>query len=423
MHRVNDDPGSPDFYQDPYKSYATYPKNRVFYWEHYQLVCFAGFEDVSRILRDRRFGRIRPKALPPVQDKPPHLADFYRAEAHSLLNLEPPDHTRLRALINRAFIARHVNALQPSIAAAAHDCCEKMMQTAQPELIRDYATPIPSLMIARMFDLPEADIPKLLDWSHRMVVVYTLNQTNEQEHSANEAAREFTDYLKAIIAARRENPSGIPGEDLLSHLIHARPAPKPEEKPSPSDAVAQTTQHESDALTDDEIISTTILLLNAGHEATVHQIGNAVATILRSGLSPEALFSDSAQTQRTVDEIMRFCTPLHLFTRIAQVDIDDVAGQSFSAGDEVGLLLGAANRDPRRFADADKFDPFRSDSGNLSLGAGVHYCAGAALAKLELTTALPILFERFPNLRLTQEPQLKNSWHFHGFESVWLRCV
>ncbi len=413
MYRVNADPGSPDFYQDPYKSYATYPKNRIIYWEHYQLRCLAGFDDVSRVLRDRRFGRVSPKTQP----KPAHLADFYNTEKFSLLNLEPPSHTRLRALINRAFTARHVNALQPSIAAAAHDCCDTMAQkeahTGHAELIGDYAMPIPALMIARMFDLPESDIPKLLDWSHRMVVVYTLNQSKAQELSANEAAKDFHAYLTDKIEQRRVTP----GDDLLSHLINAQPI-------SATDG-AQTTSvsNTPSALTNEEIISTTILLLNAGHEATVHQIGNAVTTILNSGLSPTALFADHEQTQRTVDEVMRFCTPLHLFTRFAQVPIDDFAGLTLAPGDEIGLLLGAANRDPQRFSQPETFDPFRSDPGHLSLGAGIHYCVGAALAKLELTTALPILFERFPQLSLVTPPRLKNSWHFHGYESIQVRCT
>ena len=411
MYRVNADPGSPDFYQDPYKSYATYPKNRIIYWKHYQLVCLAGFEDVSRVLRDRRFGRVSPKTQP----KPAHLADFYNSEKYSLLNLEPPNHTRLRALINRAFTARHINALQPSIAAAAHNCCDTMAkkgaQKGHAELIDDYAMPIPSLMIARMFGLPESDVSKLLDWSHRMVVMYTLNQSKAQELSANEAAKDFISYLTDKIELRRVDP----GDDLLSHLINAQPAP------TDGPQTTSFTDNPS-ALTTEEIISTTILLLNAGHEATVHQIGNAVTTILNSGLSPAALFADHEQTQRTVDEVMRFCTPLHLFTRFAQVAVDDFAGLSLAPGDEIGLLLGAANRDPQRFQQPDTFDPFRSDPGHLSLGAGIHYCVGAALAKLELTTALPILFERFPLLSLLEQPRLKNSWHFHGYESVRVRC-
>jgi unspecific monooxygenase len=147
----------------------------------------------------------------------------------------------------------------------------------------------------------------------------------------------------------------------------------------------------------------------------VHTTGNAVKTILESGLDPAKLFVDEAQTAATVEECLRFDAPLHMFTRYALSDLE-YEGTSFRKGDVIGLMLGAANRDPVRFKDADRFDPFRSDGQNVSFGAGIHFCIGAPLARIELQVALSTLFRRLPRLRLASEPRYNNVYHFHGLE-------
>jgi len=171
-------------------------------------------------------------------------------------------------------------------------------------------------------------------------------------------------------------------------------------------------------LTEDEVISTAILLLNAGHEATVHTTGNAVKTILESGRDPQELFATPEQTEATVEECLRFDAPLHMFTRYALSDVTLEGGQSFKKGEVIGLMLGAANRDPVRFKDADRFDPFRTDGQNVSFGAGIHFCIGAPLARIELQVALSTLFKRLPSLRLEAEPRYNNVYHFHGLERL-----
>jgi cytochrome P450 len=228
-----------------------------------------------------------------------------------------------------------------------------------------------------------------------MVRMYMFEVSRETELDADQAARDFTDYLRGVLAERRKAPR----EDLVTHMLTADPV-------------------DGQKLTEDEVISTAILLLNAGHEATVHTTGNAVKTILQSGLDPKTLFATPAQTEATVEECLRFDAPLHMFTRFALGDVTLDDGLSFKKGEVIGLLLGAANRDPVRFKDADHFDPFRTDGQNVSFGAGIHFCIGAPLARIELQVALSTLFKRLPTLRLANEPRYNNVFHFHGLERL-----
>lgn len=166
------------------------------------------------------------------------------------------------------------------------------------------------------------------------------------------------------------------------------------------------------------MVATLILLMNAGHEATVHQIGNGVKAVLESGLSGPALFSSRGSTVGAVEEMLRFDTPLHLFRRIALEDVELSGGTLLRRGEAVALLLGAANRDPRRFADPDRFDPARETGGHVSFGAGIHFCVGAPLARLELAVALERLFQRLPEMRIAAPPRYRDSWHFRGLERL-----
>jgi cytochrome P450 len=178
------------------------------------------------------------------------------------------------------------------------------------------------------------------------------------------------------------------------------------------------TEHQGQKLTEPELVSTAILLLNAGHEATVHQTGNAVKSILESGLDPKALFANPEQTAASVEECLRFDAPLHMFTRYALSDIDLGDGINLRKGDEIGLLLAAANRDPSQFSRAGEFDPFRHDGANVSFGAGIHFCIGAPLARIELQEAMGVLFERLPKLRIAEPPRYGDVYHFHGLERL-----
>ncbi|RWX75775.1 cytochrome P450 [Neorhizobium lilium] len=396
--RVSLDARNPAFYGNPNAVYAALHAHcPTFYWEEQKQWFLTGYDHVNALLRDRRFGRqilhIASREELGLPEPEPQLANFDLAERFSLLELEPPEHTRLRTLVNRAFVSRHIERLRPEIAAMAEKLIDGFEQAGETELLSSFADIIPVTMIARMIGIPDEMGPQLLAWSHDYVGMYMFKRTPADELAADRAAQEFADYVKGLIAERRREPQ----DDLLSHMIH--------------------TEHKGQFLTDEELVSTTIVLLNAGHEATVHQIGNSVRVILESGLDPADLFRDASATERTVEETLRICAPVHIFQRWALEDVE-VDGVSFKRGDKVSLILAAANLAPAKFTDPLTFKPDRQEAPNLSFGAGIHFCIGAPLARLELNTVLPMLFQRLPGMRIAAPPVVKDVYHFHGLDRL-----
>lgn len=392
------DPHSPDFVQNPYAVYnRLHACSSTFFWEDFGFWCLGGFEDVNRVLRDRRLGRQKPEGAPDSQGNKgarDHIANFDALDATSMIELEPPVHTRLRTLVNRAFVSRQVERLRPRVEALANELVDAFEGAGEVDLLPAFATPIPITIIAEMLGVPVEMGPRLLDWSHRMVAMYMHGRTRETEERADLAAREFADFLRGYVAERRRKP----GDDLLSLLIAA--------------------QEDGQKLNEDELISSVILLLNAGHEATVHQAGNAVRAILMQGGDPRRFFAAPEATAAAVEECLRFDAPLHMFTRYAYETVDLGDGVVIRPGEQVALLLGMANHDPRAFVRPDNFDSGRTDQKNVSFGAGIHFCIGAPLARLELQVALKVLFDRLPGLRLASEPRFRDTYHFHGLERL-----
>lgn len=396
---VRADPRDPAFYNDPYALYSAVHADAAargaapaFHWDEYGFWCFAGFDEVGSILRDKRFG-----LAPGLPERTERIANWWETERWSLLAIDPPTHTQLRGLVNRAFLSRQVERLRPRIDELAHELLADMRRGEQPaDLLRHYAAPLPAVVIAELIGLPGSDARMLLDWSNRMVQMYmfaTPERRVEIEADADAAAAEFTEYLRAAIADHRANPR----DDLLTHMLAA--------------------EVDGERLSEGEVISTAILLLNAGHEATVHTTGNAVSLLLRSGTEWRR---DAAAA--IVEECLRFDAPLHLFTRYALEDVPIEIGPGewlmVEQGQRVGVLLGAANRDPRRFADPDRFDPYRSDAGNISFGSGIHFCIGAPLARIELETSLDAVFTELPDLQIAEQPHYRDIFHFHGLDRL-----
>jgi unspecific monooxygenase len=388
MDTLHQSPTDPAFVQNPYPFYdRARARGPFFHWAEYSLTCTPNAAAVNAILRDRRFGREAPPECAPVI--PDHLRPFYAVEAHSMLELEPPRHTRLRSLVLRAFTSRRIAALEPEIRQLSHDLIDAIPEGAF-DLLTHFGQKLPVIIIARLLGVPEAMSDDLLRWSNAMVGMYMAGRTRETEDRAVTAATEFVAFLRGYVEARRNDPR----DDLITHLIAA--------------------EQDGDRLTTDELITTCILLLNAGHEATVHTIGNGVKTLLETqtqvALAPESI-------EATVEEILRFDPALHLFTRWAYEEID-VMGHRFQRGDQVGLLLAAANRDPGVWEDPARFHPARLVKPNASFGAGLHFCVGAPLARLELQVALPILFDRLPGLHLTEAHEYADVYHFHGLKRL-----
>ena len=389
MKTLSQSPTDPAFVQNPYPFYDTARKHGDFViWKDYGKIAAVSHRAVQTLLRDRRFGREIPPEL--AAPGPDHLAPWHMVEAHSMLELEPPRHTRLRGLVLRAFTSRAIAELAPSIETLCHELIDRFPDKPF-DLLQAYCTQVPVITICRLLGVPEHLAPQLLNWSHAMVAMYQARRTCQIEYAAAHAASEFTTFLEKYIDQRRKKP----GEDLITRLIAA--------------------EEDGDKLSREELIATCILLLNAGHEATVHVVGNGVKTILMTDTQQQVKAAETID--RAIEEILRYDPPLHMFTRYAYEDVA-LFGYQFRGGDEVALLLGAANRDPTVWTDPNAFNPARVIVANTSFGGGLHFCVGAPLARLEMRIALPILLDRCPNLSLTEKPVYSNSYHFHGLTTL-----
>ncbi|MEE9387800.1 MAG: cytochrome P450 [Paracoccaceae bacterium] len=393
MKSYSQSPTDDAFVQNPYGFYENVRTggNQLFYWEEFALPCSVSYAANWAILKDRRFGREAPKGREP--DKPPHQAGFWAVENHSLLELEPPRHTRLRGLVLRAFTSRRIAELEPEITALCHSLIDAIPD-GEFDLLTHFAQKLPVIIIARLLGIPEDRADDLLAWSHDIVGMYQAKRDHAMEVAAAAAATQFADFMRQYIDYRRQRPA----DDLITHLIAA--------------------EEDGEKLSTDELISTCILLLNAGHEATVHSIGNGVAAMLQTGLNPDWLTPDNID--KTVEEIIRFDPPVHMFQRWAYEDID-VGSHTIKTGEKVACILAGANRDPARWTNAGIFDPARPIQTNTGFGAGVHFCIGAPLARLEMRVALPILFDRLPGLKLLVQPRYGQTYHFHGLEALQVK--
>ncbi|RYH06710.1 cytochrome P450 [Tropicimonas sp. IMCC6043] len=389
MQRLSQSPTEPGFVQDPYPFYArARAAGDIVFWEDYGIAMATSHAAVNAVLRDRRFGReVPPEIAEPVPD---HLAPFFAIEANSMLELEPPRHTRLRGLVTRAFTTARIEAMAPVIEDLAAELIADFPGSPF-DLLDALARPLPVRVIARLLGVPEDRAGDLLGWSNAMVGMYQAGRTREMEDAAVAATEAFRSYLQDVIAARRKAPRA----DLLSQLIAA--------------------EEEGDRLSAEELISTVILLLNAGHEATVHSFGNGVKAILEAGAG--SVTQDPARLPGLVEEILRFDPPLHLFTRHACEEVT-LFGETFRRGDRIGCLLASANRDAAVWEAPDTFDPSRPVRTNASFGAGLHFCIGAPLARLELALALKALFAACPQMHLADAPRYADIYHFHGLQHL-----
>ncbi|RPE71196.1 unspecific monooxygenase [Pacificibacter maritimus] len=396
MKTLSQNPKNPAFVQNPYE---TYDKLRalgpIAYWQDLDLAVVSSYDGVQMGLKDRRFGREAPVGFKPVV--PDHLRPFYDVDDHSMLELEGDRHRRLRSLVLRAFTSRRIKELAPEITEICHAQIDAFPKDAPFDLLTAYATPIPIRVISRLLGVPEDMGDQLLAWSNAMVAVYTPLCDIQTQTKAATAATEFADFMRSYIDKRRLSPA----DDLITHLIAA--------------------EEDGEKLSTPELISTCILLLNAGHEATVHSIGLGVKTLIEHQTPLETaqdrLRDDTVDG--TIEEILRYDPPLHLFQRWVNEDTTFL-GHDFKRGDKIGLLLGAANRDHDAWDRPDRFDSTRRVKQNTAFGGGIHFCVGAPLARLEMKIALSVLFDRCPDLALTEQPLYADTWHFHGLKTLMM---
>ncbi|MET8504185.1 cytochrome P450 [Streptomyces sp. NPDC004787] len=388
------DPWSPEFVADPYPAYERLrATGRAHWYAPTRQWLIPHYEDVSALLRDRRLGRTYTHRFSheefgrPAPD--PAHEPFHTLNDHGLLDLEGADHGRIRRLVSKAFTPRTVERLAPTVRRLAAGLVADLVAAGGGDLQAAVAEPLPVAVIAEMLGIPEEDEERarLRPWSADICGMYELNPSEETARRAVRASIEFSDYLRELIARRREDP----GEDLISGLLGVT------------------------ELTEQEMISTCVLLLNAGHEATVNTTVNGWWTLLRHGVRPD---SDPGKLSTAVEELLRYDTPLQMFERWVLDDIE-LGGVVIPRGSEVALLFGSANRDPARFGpSADALDLNRADNPHITFGAGIHYCLGAPLARLELGAVFAELLRQAPGLRLVAEPVRKPGYVIRGFEEL-----
>ncbi|MFE8013357.1 cytochrome P450 [Streptomyces antibioticus] len=392
------DPWDPAFVADPYPAYAELrERGRVIRYGPTDQWLVPHHADVSALLRDRRLGRTYQHRFthedfgrtgPPAEHEP-----FHTLNDHGMLDLEPPDHTRIRRLVSKAFTPRTVERLKPYVAGLAGDLVDRLVEAGGGDLLADVAEPLPVAVIAEMLGIPESDRAPLRPWSADICGMYELNPSEETAARAVRASVEFSDYLRELIAARRKEP----GDDLMSGLIEAH--------------------DEGDRLTEQELISTAVLLLNAGHEATVNATVNGWWALFRNPEQLAALRADHTLVPSAVEELMRYDTPLQLFERWVLDDIE-IDGTTIPRGAEIAMLFGSANHDPAVFDRPERLDLTRADNPHISFSAGIHYCIGAPLARIELAASMTALLERAPGLALASEPLRKPNFVIRGLEGL-----
>ncbi len=390
-------PWDPAFVADPYPAYdALRAAGRAHWFEPTGQWLVPHHDDVSALLRDRRLGRTYLHRFSHEEfgrtPPPPEHEPFTVLNGEGMLDLEDPAHGRIRRLVAKAFTPRMVEDLAPTVRRLAGELVASLYADGGGDLLAAVAEPLPVAVIAEMLGVPPADRGLLRPWSEAITGMYELNPTEETARRAVRASEEFSGYLRELIAARRRDS----GEDLISALIAAHDG--------------------GDVLSEQEMVSTCVLLLNAGHEATVNTTTLGWLHLFRH---PDQLALLAAEPERrlpdAVEEMLRYDTPLQLFERWVLDDIE-IDGTAIPRGSEVALLFGSANRDPARFPDPGRFDITRPAAGNkhVSFGAGIHYCLGAPLARVELAASFGAFLRDAPGMRLVREPEWRPGYVIRG---------
>jgi cytochrome P450 len=395
-------PDDPSFIADPYPVYRTLRERApLIHDEATDHWLVARHEDVNALLRDRRFGRTylhtathgeMGHADPPATQQP-----FWRLINAGILDMEPPDHTRVRRLVAKAFTPRMVESMRAPVQRLMDDLLEAVRDEPEFDLITAIAEPLPVAVIAELLGVPDADRPLLRPWSADICRMYELHPTEADARIASRASEEFSAYLRALSRERRAAPTG----DLISELA--------------------LVVDEDERLTEQELVGTCVLLLNAGHEATVNVTGNGWWALFRNPQALEHLRSRPALVSSAIEELMRFDTPLQLFERWVLEDAE-IHGQRVPKGAELGLLFGSANRDPSVYEEPDVLRIDREPNPHLSFGAGIHFCLGAPLARLELETSFGTLLRELPGLEPTEDPAWRPNYIIRGLEGLRVRA-
>lgn len=395
------DPDNIGFVADPYPAYERLRAEApILYDEATDHWLVTRYDDVNAMLRDRRFGRTYLHVATHEEigrDTPPESLDpFWHLISSGILDMEPPDHTRVRRLVSKAFSPRMVESMREPVRRLADSLIDAVEGSGEFDLLPTIAEPLPVAVIAELLGVPTADRHLLRPWSADICRMYELHPTDDDAAVAVAASIEFSDYLRDLSRRRRASPTG----DLISELA--------------------LVVDDGDRLSEDELIGTCVLLLNAGHEAAVNVTGNGWWTLFRHPEALAKLRTEPALVPPAVEELMRFDTPLQLFERWVLEDIE-FHGVHVPRGSELGLVFGSANRDPAVFDAPDELRLDRDPNPHVTFGAGIHFCLGAPLARLELQTSFAAVLRRMPNLEFVEEPTWKPGFIIRGLESLIVR--
>ncbi len=385
---------NPTFVANPYEQLKALREIGKPVWhEGMQIFLAARHNDANDVFRNKSLGRI-------FTDKSPAFEweTFNWLHSDSILDSEPPKHTRLRSLVAKAFNRNKIEGMRPAVERITQQLLdaidEKVKSGESFDLIADYAEPLPVKIIADLLGFPESEEHLLRPWSQSIVKMYEVNPSQQYQIEAKKAAGEFAEYVRNLAEHRKTNP----GQDLITDLAMV--------------------EENGEKLNSHELVATCVLLLNAGHEASVNAFGNGMVAALERPDQAELLRKNSrAITETALEEFMRFDAPLHLFERTATIDTE-LGGVKIEKGQKIAALIGSANRDSAVFERADEMDLTRDPNPHIGFGAGIHFCLGAPLARLEMSVSLPALWEKYPNMQLDGNPVRRPTFVLRGYESV-----
>lgn len=385
---------NPTFVADPYEQLKELREFGKPVWhEGMQIFLAARHSDANDVFRNKSLGRI-------FTDKKPDFEweTFNWLHSDSILDSEPPKHTRLRSLVAKAFNRNKIEGMRPAVERITQqllDAIDEKVKSGETfDLIADYAEPLPVKIIADLLGFPESEEHLLRPWSQSIVKMYEVNPSEQYQMEAKKAAAEFAEYVRSLAEHRKKNP----GQDLITDLAMV--------------------EENGEKLNSHELVATCVLLLNAGHEASVNAFGNGMVAALERPDQAELLRRNSrAITDTALEEFMRFDAPLHLFERTATVDTE-LGGVKIEKGQKIAALIGSANRDSAVFERADEMDLTRDPNPHIGFGAGIHFCLGAPLARLEMSVSLPALWEKYPKMQLDGNPVRRPTFVLRGYESV-----
>ena len=390
-------PFEPGFFDDPYRQYAALRKHDPVHRSPLEVWVLFRYDDIVSVLRDSSLSVQVDNATPTarMQMFAEQAPEERERGAHSILNVDPPDHTRLRRLVSKAFTPKMVHELRPRIQALVDDALGSMAARGKADLISDLAFPLPFTVISEMLGMPDGNRDEVRGWSHTLTKTLDPILSPEEVDAALVAASNMQAHVQDVLAWKRDHPA----DDLLTGLLAA--------------------EDEGDRLSEIELLDQVLLLYVAGHETTVNLIGNATLALLGHPDQLARLRADPELDGGAVEELLRYDSPVQFSRRITTADLD-VAGTTIPAGTFTLTCLGSANHDEARWGPtADELDITRSDAGqHMSFGNGIHHCLGSSLARTEAQVAIGTLVRRFPDLALAGEPERNGRVVLRGLESL-----